>query len=78
MQRELLAICERTKKTVLFVTHSVDEAVFLSDRVIIMSARPGKIQEIVEINLPRPRDRTAPDFGDLRRHILNMMGEQTS
>ncbi|MBR6497968.1 MAG: ATP-binding cassette domain-containing protein, partial [Methanomicrobium sp.] len=48
MQRELLAICERTKKTVLFVTHSVDEAVFLSDRVIIMSARPGKIQEIVE------------------------------
>jgi NitT/TauT family transport system ATP-binding protein len=55
MGQWLLSIWEQTKKTVIFVTHSIPEAVFLSDRVIILDANPGRIQSIVEIDLPRPR-----------------------
>ena len=57
LQHELLGIWERDRKTVLFVTHGVDEAVFLSDRVVVMSGSPGRIQAIVDIELPRPRVR---------------------
>ncbi len=57
LQNELLEIWERDRKTVMFVTHSVDEAVFLSDRVVIMSRSPGRIKSIVDIALPRPRRR---------------------
>lgn len=55
MQAELLAIWEKSKNTVLLITHQIDEAVFLSDRVIIFSARPGQILEEIVIDLPRPR-----------------------
>jgi len=58
LQNELLGIWERDRKTVLFVTHGVDEAVFLSDRVVVMSGSPGRIQEVIEIDLPRPRVRS--------------------
>ena len=57
LQNELLDIWERDRKTVLFVTHSVDEAVFLSDRVVVMTRSPGRIKEIIDIDLPRPRRR---------------------
>src|SRR5882724_6646673 len=57
LQNDLLNIWERDRKTVLFVTHSVDEAVFLSDRVVVMTRSPGRIKQIVEIDLPRPRRR---------------------
>jgi NitT/TauT family transport system ATP-binding protein len=57
LQNDLLNIWERDRKTVLFVTHSVDEAVFLSDKVVVMTRAPGRIKEIVEIELPRPRRR---------------------
>jgi len=55
MQTELLRIWEQGRKTVLFVTHQIDEAVFLSDRVLVFARRPGRLQENIEINLPRPR-----------------------
>jgi NitT/TauT family transport system ATP-binding protein len=58
LQNDLLNIWERDRKTVLFVTHSVDEAVFLSDRVVVMTRSPGRIKEVVEIELPRPRRRS--------------------
>ncbi len=58
LQNDLLNIWERDRKTVLFVTHSVDEAVFLSDKVVMMSRSPGRIREIIDIDLPRPRRRT--------------------
>jgi NitT/TauT family transport system ATP-binding protein len=56
LQEELLSIWEETKKTVLFITHSIDEALLLSDRIILMSAHPGRIEEEIRVNLPRPRD----------------------
>ncbi len=58
LQNDLLNIWERDRKTVLFVTHSVDEAVFLSDRVVMMSRSPGRSKQIIDIDLPRPRRRT--------------------
>jgi NitT/TauT family transport system ATP-binding protein len=57
LQNDLLNIWERDRKTVLFVTHSVDEAVFLSDKVVVMTRAPGRIKQIVDIDLPRPRRR---------------------
>ncbi|HOT07034.1 MAG TPA: ABC transporter ATP-binding protein [Methanotrichaceae archaeon] len=70
MQAELLRTWENKKKTVLFVTHSVDEAIYLGDRIVIMSARPGRIKEIIDINLPRPRNRTSPEVNQIRDRIL--------
>jgi len=58
LQNDLLNIWERDRKTVLFVTHSVDEAVFLSDKVVMMSKSPGRIREVIDIDLPRPRRRS--------------------
>ena len=57
LQNDLLEIWERDRKTVLFVTHSVEEAVFLSDKVVMMSRSPGRIREVIDIDLPRPRRR---------------------
>jgi len=73
MQGELLSIWEQTKKTILFVTHSVDEAVYLSDRIVVLTPRPGSVREIVEIPWPRPRDRTSIEFADVRRKVLRMI-----
>jgi NitT/TauT family transport system ATP-binding protein len=58
LQNDLLNIWERDRKTVLFVTHSVEEAVFLSDKVVMMTRSPGRIRQVIDINLPRPRRRT--------------------
>lgn len=76
MQMELLRIVKRTSTTIVFVSHSVDEAVFLSDRVVILTKRPAKIKEIVDIDLPRPRDRASPEFIKLRRHILKELEDE--
>ncbi|HWQ68077.1 MAG TPA: ABC transporter ATP-binding protein [Methanospirillum sp.] len=75
MQAELLTIWEKKKKTILFVTHSVDEAVFLSDKIVVLSPRPGKVRAIVPVTIPRPRDRTEPAFGALRREVLALIEE---
>jgi len=77
MQHELLQIWEKTKKTIIFVTHSVDEAVFLADRIIVLTKRPGKIKEIISIPEIRPRDRTSEQFGQIRRHLLDIIREDT-
>ena len=71
MQKELLRIWGETKKTILFITHSVDEAVFLSDRIIVMSTKPGKVKSIYNVELPRPRDRSDPEFISLRKTVLD-------
>ena len=77
LQEELLRIWEQTNKTILFVTHSIDEAVFLADRVAIMSTSPGAVREIVPIDLPRPRTargvRLSTEFGRIRHHIWELL-----
>ena len=77
MQHEILQIWGKTKKTILFVTHSVDEAVFLADRIIVMTPGPGRIKEIVTIPGSRPRERTSEEFGQIRRHLLEMITEES-
>jgi NitT/TauT family transport system ATP-binding protein len=76
MQTELLRIWERGKKTVLFVTHQIDEAVFLSDRVLVFARRPGRVQAEVTIPLPRPRTldmKRTPEFVALVDRIWRMI-----
>lgn len=74
---ELLRIWEKTNKTIIFVTHSIEEAVFLSDRVAVMSKNPGTIKEIINIDLPRPRDngdlRSSPEFSRIRHEIWELL-----
>lgn len=73
LQSELIDLWEKEKKTILFVTHNIDEAVFLSERLIIMGAKPGRIKKVQDINLPRPRNRTDAEFCRNRRRILEMI-----
>ena len=73
LQEELQQLWVQTLKTVVFVTHSVDEAIYLSDRVAVMTARPGIVKAIVSIDLPRPRDPTAEEFNRYRREIMQLL-----
>jgi NitT/TauT family transport system ATP-binding protein len=76
MQTELLRIWEQGRKTVLFVTHQIDEAVFLSDRVLVLARRPGRIQETVTVTLPRPRTlavKRTPEFVAYVDHIWRLI-----
>ena len=76
MQTELLRIWEQGRKTVLFVTHQIDEAVFLADRVFVFARRPGRLQERVEIDLPRPRTlalKRTPEFVSYVDHIWKLI-----
>lgn len=73
LQEELLELWQRERKTVIFITHSMDEAVYLSDRVVVMTPRPGRIAEVLDVPLPRPRladaVRRDPKFVDLTNYI---------
>ena len=69
LQHELLELWAKMRKTIVFVTHSIDEAVYMSDRIIVMGARPGRIVKVIDVDLPRPRDdatRALPQFGRIR------------
>jgi NitT/TauT family transport system ATP-binding protein len=76
LQRELMGLWESERKTVVFVTHDLEEAIALSDRVVVLSRRPGRIKEIVTIDLPRPRDPVAIRFEGafqaIHRHLWDL------
>jgi NitT/TauT family transport system ATP-binding protein len=74
MRRELLRIWEAERKTIIFVTHDIDEAVQLADRVVVMSARPAIIQQIVTIDIPHPRDISSRRYLELRDGIFQQIG----
>ena len=76
MQAGLIKILDKTDQTIVFVTHSVDEAVFLSDRIVILTKRPATIKEIITIPWPRPRDRASPEFTALRKRILTELEKE--
>lgn len=72
LQEELLKLCGKNSYTTCFVTHDCDEAVYLSDKIVVFSSSPAKIQEIINVDLPKPRDRNLPEFIDIRNHILSL------
>jgi NitT/TauT family transport system ATP-binding protein len=73
MIRDLVKIQEATHKTILFVTHSVEEALSLADRVFLFAARPSFIKETIEVDIPRPRDVTSKRFVEFARHLLESL-----
>jgi NitT/TauT family transport system ATP-binding protein len=78
LQEELLSLWQKDRKTVLFVTHSITESIFLSNQIILMGTRPGSIKEVFEVNLAHPRDRTNLSFVAIEREIHRLMREETS
>jgi ABC-type nitrate/sulfonate/bicarbonate transport system ATPase subunit len=85
MQEDLMRLWEVEQKTVIFVTHSMDEAAYLSDRVLVMDTHPGRVREILDVPLPRPREegvRRSPVFNELTSHmwleLRGMMGDPTA
>ena len=79
MQELLLKIWERSHKTVLFITHDIDEAILLGDTVHVMTARPGRIKESLKIDIPRPRSvdlLTSPEFMMLKRRIMGLIHDE--
>jgi NitT/TauT family transport system ATP-binding protein len=79
MQEELVRIYEQSKRTILFVTHAIDEAILLGDEVVVMTARPGRIKEVIKVDLPRPRSQdmvNTPEFGRLYDRALHLIREE--
>jgi len=79
MQELLVGLWQRTPKTIIFVTHDIDEAIFLSQRVYIMTARPGRIKQTLDVNLPHPRSLdliTSSAFTDMKRAVLASIKEE--
>jgi NitT/TauT family transport system ATP-binding protein len=76
LQDELLRIWQELKKTILFVTHGIDESVYLADRVIVMTYRPGQIKRIVSVDLSRPRDPNSAEFNALERRLGDLVAEE--
>ena len=75
LQKQILKICQEDNKTILFVTHDIDEAVFLSDEIVVLSRRPGRIKKIFEIKLEHPRNREGKEFNDLVSEVTQEIAE---
>jgi NitT/TauT family transport system ATP-binding protein len=78
MQRLLADVWRETGKTVIYVTHNVAEAVYLADRVVVMTPHPGKLKSEIEIRLPRPRDPLSVEFLDYQKQLLHQLGQRAS
>jgi NitT/TauT family transport system ATP-binding protein len=78
MQRLLADVWRETRKTVIYVTHNVAEAVYLADRVVVMTPHPGRVKTEIRIYLPRPRDPLSVEFLDYQKRLLHQLGEHTA
>jgi NitT/TauT family transport system ATP-binding protein len=76
LQDELLRIWREYRKTVVFVTHSIEEAIYLSDRIVVMTARPGRVKQIVMVPEVRPRDMASIDMNRRQREVRAVLGEE--
>ena len=76
LQEQLLGIWQKYKKTIVFVTHSVQEAVFLSDRILVMTARPGRVKAVIKVDLPHRRDFRSAPFRDHEREVFEQLDEE--
>jgi NitT/TauT family transport system ATP-binding protein len=79
MQMELLRIWNEARKTILFITHQINEAIYLADRVIVFGARPGRVKETIKIDIPRPRKlavKRDPKFLEYEDHLWNLIEEE--
>ena len=75
LQKQIHEICKEHNKTIIFVTHDIDEAVFLSDEIVVFSRRPGRIKKLLKIDMEHPRDRESPKFKELVSEITQEIGE---
>jgi ABC-type nitrate/sulfonate/bicarbonate transport system ATPase subunit len=73
MQDEVLRLWQAGGTTMVLVTHDIDEAIYMSDRIVLMTPRPGRIERVIDVPLPRPRQRVSPQFLELRASILEML-----
>lgn len=78
LQEEILKIWEKEKTTMIMVTHDIEEAIYLADRIVVMSERPGRIREIIKVDLGRNRDRGSADFARIKKRILTYFFEDKS
>jgi NitT/TauT family transport system ATP-binding protein len=82
MQDELSQIMEKSRQTIIFITHSVDEAITLGDRIVVISNRPGRVKEIIPVSIPRPRSgrgiRHLPEYGEIRDRIWELLGDEAA
>jgi NitT/TauT family transport system ATP-binding protein len=78
LQEDLLELWQRTQLTVIFVTHAIEEAILLADRVVVMTPAPGRIQSDNRVALPRPRDVASPEFNSVRRELSRLLVSHTS
>ncbi|MEJ1978292.1 MAG: hypothetical protein WDN49_21360 [Acetobacteraceae bacterium] len=76
LQEEMLRIWQHERKTVVFVTHSISESLFLADRIVVMATRPGAVKEVLDVTMPHPRERSSPEFIALERHIKRLVREE--
>lgn len=76
LQDELVKIWSETKKTVVFVTHSMEEAIYLADRIVVMTYRPGTVKKDIMVNIPRPRNPTDEAFNDLKKELTHLVMEE--
>lgn len=80
LQQEVARLCEEQGKSVVFITHSIDEALALGDRVVVMTARPGRVKAVIRVPFPRPRNvvevRTLPNYGQLYWQIWGLLAEE--
>lgn len=73
LQRELLAIWRQTGKTILFVTHDINEAILLSQRIIVLAAKPGRIRRVIDVDLPHPRNETDAAFNAIKQELFDLL-----
>jgi NitT/TauT family transport system ATP-binding protein len=78
LQDELLRIWMEFRKTIIFVTHSIEESIYLADRIVVMTYRPGKIKRNISVNMPHPRDPSSAEFNDLKKELALLVMEEQS